>query len=194
LSLIIAFRNNESVVAASDSRTQGSDAPVFGQFMNVPGRAVLLIAGNLAAVKAPIVDLVLPKLNASTSAAALAQYLQAALVIEVVPHLADLPGRVELIVAGIDPVRHTEEPGLYYLDSAADFYLKPISGNYIAAGATAAISEVLKGRDLQAASTDELITIAKDCMTTTKLHWPQAVDQYLQFGVITPKQIRIMNY
>ncbi|HVQ44720.1 MAG TPA: hypothetical protein VMT30_07195 [Candidatus Saccharimonadia bacterium] len=194
MSLVLALKNRNSIIAASDSPTPTDGSLAFGQFMNVPGRAILLLAGNLAAVQRPIVETVLPKLTASTSAATLAQLIQAALVLEVVPHLAGMAGRVEIIVAGIDPVRHTEEPGLYYLDSAQDFYLQPILGQFVAAGANAAVAEVIGDQDLTAATDDDLINLAKECITTTKLRWPTSVAQHVQFGVISPVRTRILNF
>lgn len=194
MALILALSNQHSVVVASDCATISDGSLRYEQFMNVPGRSILLVAGNLDAVRRPIEDTVIPKLTASTSAAVLAQLLQAALIMEVAPRLSDIAGRVELIVAGIDPVRHTEQPGLYYLDSAQDFRLKFVREYAVAGGSTAVVDPLLQGRDLSAASTEELIAVAKECLSATKLRWPAALGAHQRFGIITPTQIRILDF
>lgn len=194
MALILALKNRDSLVVASDTTAATDSALKFGQFMNLPGRAILLMAGNIEAVRAPIETMVIPRLTPTSSAATIAQLIQAALVLEVVPHLPEITGRVELIVAGIDPIRHTQEPGLYYLDSAQDFYLKAVTGNVVGAGSTAVIGEVVAGRDLLAATTDELMEVAKECLTATKLRWPAALAAHQRFGVITATQIRVTGF
>jgi hypothetical protein len=192
--LILAIRNRDSIVVASDSHGPSDGQLHFGQFMNVPGHAILLIAGNLEAVRGAIETMVLPKLTSTTSAASLAQLVQAALMLEVVPKLSQIPGRTEIIVAGIDPVRHIELPGIYYLDSAQDFRLTAQEQNIAAAGASAAVAEVLSARDLDSASTDELLDAAKECLTATKLRWPAALGPHQRFGVITKDHIHILDF
>jgi hypothetical protein len=194
MSLVLALKNHESLVVASDTDHASDGTLKYGQFLNLPGRAVLLMAGNIEAVRRPIVEKVIPQLNATTSAATLAQLLQAALVLDVVPRLPEIPGRIELIVAGIDPVRHIEEPGIYYLDSARDFYLTVIRENFAAAGATAAVGAVMNGRDLASASTEELENVAKECLAATKMRWPGAVGTHQRLGVITFSQTRILDF
>src|SRR6185369_6385936 len=106
----------------------------------------------------------------------------------------EITGRVEFIVAGIDPVRHIEEPGLYYMDSASDFYLTIVQENFVAAGATAAANELLKQYDLAAATNDQLTDVAKECLTATKLRWPTALGAHLRLGVITFSQTHILDF
>ena len=191
--LVLALKNRESVVVASDI-DHATDGPIgYGQFMNLPGRAILLMAGNIEAVRKPIEDKVIPKLTNSTSAAELVQLIHAALVLDVVPHLSQLRGRVELIVAGIDPVRHIEEPSIYYMDSARDFYLTIVKDAFVAAGSTATIGEVLNTQDLSDTSTEELKSLAKECLATTKMRWPEAVAPHERIGVITFNQIHIQD-
>src|SRR5205085_3992967 len=48
-----------------------------------------------------------------------------------------------------------EEPGLYYMDSATDFYLTVVRDDAVAAGSTAAVKEILQNKDLKDATTDE---------------------------------------
>jgi 20S proteasome alpha/beta subunit len=194
MSLVLALKNRDSIVVASDTDHASDGTLKYGQFLNLPGRAILLMAGNIEAVRRPIVEKVIPKLNATTSAATLAQLLQAALVLDVVPHLSEIPGRVELIVAGIDPVRHIEEPGIYYLDSARDFYLTVIQEDFAAAGATAVVTAVLNGRNLASATTDELSNVAKECLAATKMRWPEAVGTHQRLGIITLHQTRILDF
>jgi len=194
MSLVLALKNRDSIVVASDSAGPSDGTLRYGQFLNLPGRAILLMAGNIEAVRQPLVEKVIPKLNSTTSAATLAQLIQAALVLDVVPHLPEIPGRIELIVAGIDPVRHIEEPGIYYLDSARDFYLTVVRTNAVAAGATAVVDEVLRGQDLAASSTDALTAVAKECLSATKLRWPDAVGPHQRLGVITLDRIRILDF
>jgi hypothetical protein len=192
--LVLALKNAESIIVASDTPGPSDGTIKYGQFMNLPGRAVLLLAGNIEAVRRPIMERVLPKLTADTGAAVLAQLIHAALVLEVVPHLPQITGRVEIIVAGIDPIRHIETPSLYCLDSAQDFYLKVAPGDVAAAGSAAVVNEVVGGRDLSSTSTDELIAIAKECLATTKMRWPAALGQHIRIGTVTFTNISIQDY
>jgi hypothetical protein len=193
MSLVLAIKNRHSVVVASDlDPAQDNDG--FGQFIRLPGRKVLLVTGNLEAVRHTVTQTLLPKIDAQTSAAAVAQILQAALVLEVVPTLSQMKGRVEFIVAGIDPVRHTEELGLYYLDSAQDFYLKIVEGDAVAAGATAAATSLLQGRSFSDDPVEQLKTLAKDCLASTKLRWPGAVSSHVRLGVIMTQNIQIEDF
>lgn len=194
MSLVLALKNHDGVVVASDVQQPTADPLAFGQFLNVPGRAILLLAGNIEAIRRPILDRVVPRLTPQTTAAVLAQLVQAALVLDVMPKLAQIPGRIEVIVAGIDPVRHTEEPGLYYLDSASDFHLMIVAENAIAAGSTAVAKEILASRDLSAVSIDGLTTIAKECLAATKLRWPEVVAPHQRLGIITTTQTRILDF
>ncbi len=192
--LILALKNRDCVVAASDVASIPDGTLKFGQFMNVPGRAILLVAGNLEAVRRPVMEKVVPALTATTSPAELAQLIQAALVLDLVPHLGQMTGRVEIIVAGIDPVRHTDEPGIYYLDSAQDFYLKPVIESSALAGSTAAAKEVLAGSDLSSSSAGELVELAKECLASTKLRWPATVGAHQTFAIVEPGRTRILNF
>lgn len=194
MALILALRNQTNLVVASDTGAPGDGTLKFGQFLNVPGRAILLLAGNIAAVEHAIMATVVPKLHADTSAATLAQLVQAALVLEVVPNLPETTGRVEVIVAGIDPIRHTEEPGIYYMDSAQDFYLRVVTEPFVTAGQAAEANTILPTYNLLNASDEELITIAKDCLATTKLRWPTALGAHQRLGIITPRQISVLDY
>ncbi len=192
--LVLALKNRDSIVVASDVDGPSDGTLKYGQFLNLPGRSIMLIAGNIEAIRQSIEQRVIPQLTPTTSAATLAQLVHAAVVLDVVPHLAQLPGRIEIIVAGIDPVRHIEEPGIYYLDSARDFYLTVIADNYAAAGATAAVESVLAGQDLTSNSTEELTAIAKECLSGTKLRWPSALAAHQRIGIITFNQIQILDF
>ena len=188
--LVLAIKNSKAVVVASDAETTAQPGE-FGQMMPLRNRCVLLMAGNLEPVRQSVVETVLPKVRPDMGAAELAQLLNAAMVMEVVPHLPDLKGRIELIVAGIDPVRHVEELSLYYMDSARDFHLEIVSGYAVAAGATAAITSLLAGHDFSEASTDQLKVLAKECLSSTKMRWPAALGNHVTLGVVTPQATQI---
>jgi hypothetical protein len=108
MSLVLAIKNRQAIVVASDTDGTIHDA-AFGELMPLSKGAVLLAAGNLEAVRPAIMRLV-PKLSPDAGAATLARLIQAELIVEVVPNLTQLKGRVELIVAGFDPIRHVQEP------------------------------------------------------------------------------------
>jgi hypothetical protein len=192
--LVLALKNQKSVVVASDTDGTPMAADRFGQFMPLPNRTALLLVGNLAAVKHAVVETVMPKITSSLSTAGLAQLIQAALVLELVPHLAELKGRIEIIVAGIDPVRHIEEPNLYYMDSAQDFYLKVVDAGYALAGSTATAGPLLLGRDYNELSNQHLKDLAKECYATTKLRWPEAVASHIEIATISSQNTMIENY
>ncbi len=192
--LVLAIKNHDSVVVATDTQTTAEGPSRFGQLIAMPNRAVILLAGNLEAVRHAVMDVVLPKIDAGMSAAGLAQILQAALTIELVPHLSELSGRVEAVVAGIDPIRHIEEPSLYYLDSAQDFYLKIVEGDAVAAGSTAAVTSLLAGHRFTDSSVEQLQVLAKECLAATKLRWPTALGGHIKIGVVTAKNTRFQQY
>jgi 20S proteasome alpha/beta subunit len=192
--LVLAIKNQTSVVVASDTDSPTDGAIHFGQLITLPNRTAILIAGNLVAVRHAVMDVVVPKLSHEVSAAGLAQLLQAALTLEVVPKLTELKGRVELIVAGIDPVRHVEEPGIYYLDSAAGFRLQLPPGDFMAAGSTAAVAGLLAGHRFTDSSTDHLQVLAKECLAATKLRWPTALGNHMRLGTITSQNTRLQDF
>ncbi|HUD11330.1 MAG TPA: hypothetical protein VMS08_02890 [Candidatus Saccharimonadia bacterium] len=194
MSLVVAIKNKNSVIVAGDTSGIPPTPGQFGQMIVLPNRTAILIAGNLAAVKTSIEQKVMPKITPDLSAAALAQIVQAALVLDLVPHLPDIKGRVEIIVAGIDPVRHVEEPDLYYLDSAQDFYLKVVETPFVAAGSTAATLPLLTGHDYAQSTDDHLKNLVKECLSTTKLRWPESVGSHVSIATITSHNTQIENY
>jgi 20S proteasome alpha/beta subunit len=191
--LVVAIKNRQAVVVASDIEA-GDVSHQFSQITELPNRCILLVAGNLDAVRRTVVDTVLPKVTSGLSAAGLAQILHAALLLEVMPHLDQLKGRTEFIVAGIDPIRHIEEPSLYYLDSAQGFNLQVVAGDAVAAGSTAAITSLLAGHTFAGSTVDQLKVLAKECLSATKLRWPQALASHIRIGVITPQNTRFQDF
>lgn len=185
--LVVAIKNFNTIVVASDTDMKSNEPGAFGQLMPLPNHTVLLMAGNLEAVRPTITETVLPRITPGLSAAAAAQVLHAALVMEMVPKLDHLKGRLELIVAGIDPIRHIEQPGLYYFDSAQEFNLQLVQGDAIAAGATAAAYDLLAGHDFSAVSVDQLKALAKDCLASTKMRWPAALRNHVELAVVTAR-------
>jgi 20S proteasome alpha/beta subunit len=191
--LVVAIKNRKAVVVASDI-DPGDVSHQYSQIIELPNRCILLIAGNLDAVRPTIINTVLPKVNSSLSAAGLAQILHAALVLELVPHHDQHKGRVEFIVAGIDPIRHIEEPGLYYLDSAQSFKLEVVRGDAAAAGSTAAITSLLAGHSFADSTVDQIKVLAKECLSATKLRWPLALKSHIRIGVITSQNTRFQDF
>jgi hypothetical protein len=194
MSLVLALKNRDSLVVAADIPAAGVPAIDYGPLIQLPNRSVLLIAGNLDAVRHVVTSVVIPKITPATSAAALAQILHAALILEVLPVLSQLKGRVEFIVAGIDPVRHVELPGLYYLDSAQGFNLTLGAGDAVAAGATAAITALLAGHSFADSSIHQLQVLAKECLSATKLRWPLAVAPCVRLGIITTQRMQFQDF
>ena len=191
--LVLAIKNKTEVVVGSDVPGPSTGSDRFGQLMPVTSHAVLLMAGNLEAVRHAILEIAMPKVNPDSSAAGVAQFVQAAMVLDVVPKLAEVKGRVEIIVAGIDPIHHQDEPGLYYMDSAQDFYLKVVAGDAVTAGSTAAVGPVLGAADFGTTPTPDLEAIAKECFTATKLRWPEALAAHVRLAVITQDSIQIKD-
>lgn len=189
--LVVAIRNFNSIVVASDTNSRTNQPGSFGQLMPLPNHTVLLMAGNLEAVRPTITGTVLPRITPSLSAAGAAQVLHAALVMELVPKLDQLKGRVELIVAGMDPVRHVEQPGLYYFDSAQGFELQLVQGDAVAGGATATARSLLAGRDFTDVSLEQLKALAKECLGTTKMRWPTALGSHVELAAVTPQTTQV---
>jgi hypothetical protein len=190
MSLVLALKNDTSIIMAADGQSEA--AGTFSSFMSLPNRAVLLMAGNLEFIEDTIMSVV-PKIDLHSSAASVAQLVQAALVVDVVPHLEELKGRTEVLVAGFDQIHHQAEPGLYYMDSAQDFYLQVVSGSSVVAGATAAANEQLASYDLAGATTEQLQNLAKDCVTATKLRWPEAVTGDVRIGTLTADGLQVIS-
>jgi hypothetical protein len=161
--------------------------------MAVSERAILLLVGNTEGVKAPILK-ILPRIKTESAPATIAQLVQAELTVDIVPKLAEFKGRVEVVVAGLDPIRHTEEPSLYYMDSAQDFYLKLVTADAVAAGATAAVTALTAGHSYAESSTDQLKVLAKECMAATKLRWPNALKNHVHMALIARGGIQIQEY
>lgn len=184
--LVLAIRNQEEVLIVADT-AEDSFVPGpshYGPVIGLPNHCVVLLAGNLEAIRHSVAETALPRVTLGTSAAAVAQLINAALTLELVPRLAEMTGRAEIIVAGIDPIRHTQRPDLYYLDSARNFALQIIDANNVGAGATAAMDPVLSA--LKPASTHEqLVAAAKEIYSTTKLTWPDAMANHLLIGTLT---------
>jgi 20S proteasome alpha/beta subunit len=189
--LVIAIKNQDAIVVACDTDNTSFDSE-YSEMTVMANRSVLLIAGNTEGVRTAITK-VFPQVTASMSAAALAQLVQASLVLEVVPHLANLKGRAEIVVAGFDPLRHGQAPGLYYMDSAQDFYLKIIEGDAVVGGATAAVTSLLAGHDFSDANSAHLKVLAKECISATKLRWPGAVKSHINLGVVTTASIQVQT-
>ena len=187
----LAIKNRNAVVVASD--TAGGPIEHYGQMMAVSERAILLLVGNTEGVKAPILK-ILPRIKTESAPATIAQLVQAELTVAVVPKLAEFKGRVEVVVAGLDPISHTEEPSLYYMDSAQDFYLKLVTADAVAAGATAAVTALTAGHSYAESSTDQLKVLAKECMAATKLRWPNALKNHVHMALIARGGIQIQEY
>jgi hypothetical protein len=191
--LVLAIKNKTNIVVATDAEGLAATAEPYGQLMPVSSRTVVLIAGNLEAVKHAVVDVAGPKIQRDASAASVAQLVQAALVLDVVPNLPKVKGRVEVIIAGIDPIRHQVDPGLYYMDSAQDFYLRVVTGDSIAAGSTAAAMPILGTQVFVNTAVDQLEAIAKECFAATKLRWPDAIATRVRMAVISENNIQIKD-
>jgi hypothetical protein len=194
MSLVLAIKNHDTVVVAADTAAPAQAPHHFGPFILAPNRSVLLLTGNLTAVEHAIMDVVLPKVDTKLPAAGLAQLVYAALTLDVIPKLATLTGRVEIIVAGIDPIRHIYEPALYYLDSAQNFQLQLIPNDAVAAGSTAAVYSLLAGHSFASSNANHLQVLAKECVAATKLRWPAAIGNHLILGVITPQNVRFQQF
>jgi len=191
MSLVVAIKNLDTIVVASDTNVTAHQPGSYGQLMALPNHCVLLMAGNIEAVRQTITATVLPRVTSSLSAAGLADLLRAALTLELVPKLNQLKGRVELIVAGIDPVRHAHQPDLYYFDSAQEFNLKIVQGDTVAAGATATAAGLLAGHNYTEMSAEQIKLLAKECLSTTKMRWPTALGNHVALGVVTPENTRV---
>jgi hypothetical protein len=187
----LAIKNRNAVVVASDSA--GGSLEHYGQMIPVSERAIMLLVGNTEAVKEPILK-ILPRIKTESAPATIARLVQAELTVAIVPNLATFKGRVEVIVAGLDPIRHTEEPSLYYMDSAQDFYLKLIKEDAVAAGATAAVTALTAGHSYAESSSDQLKVLAKECLAATKLRWPEALKNHVQMALISRGGIQIQEY
>ncbi|MDF2461687.1 MAG: hypothetical protein K0S68_1090 [Candidatus Saccharibacteria bacterium] len=189
--LVLAIKNRNSIVVATDTDDEVHDQG-FGELIALPNHSVILLVGNLKFVRAALEE-VITRITPKSTSAAVAQLVQAALIVDIVPKLADMPGRVEIIVAGFDLVRHSQEPDLYYLDSAQEFHLQLVPGDAVAGGATAAVTSLVAGHSYAESNTDYLKVLAKECISATKLRWPTAVRGRIKLGVITPQSTQIQT-
>lgn len=192
--LVLAIKNRDSIVVASDIPSSAELPMQFSQLTQLPNRCILLAVGNLEAVRHLIENTVLPKITDNLSAAGVAQILHAALVLEIVPRLPQIKGRIEFIVAGMDAVRHIQEPGLYYLDSAQNFKLTLVQGDAVAAGSTAQLTSLFMGHSFADSTVDQIKVLAKECIAATKLRWPQILEPHIRLGVINAQNIRYRDF
>lgn len=190
--LALALKNRTSIVIATDTDSTESSTALT-EFNIVPDNKVLVITGNVEAVKHPI-EVALSKTDPAASVAALAELIQASLIIETVPHLAEVKGRVELLVAGFNKIHHDLEPDIYYLDSAQDFFLKPAPDDAIAAGATAALTSLFAGHSFADSTTSQLSVLVKESYSATKLRWPSIVKPHVKIGTINPTSVTVQTY
>lgn len=185
--LILAIKNRDTVVVGSDAESATPTPGEFGQLMKLRNRSALLMVGNLEAIRTSIQDTVLPRVNAKLSAVGTATLIHDAMLVEIVPNLSQIKGRIEIIVAGIDPLRHMDQPGLYYMDSAQNFKLNIIQGDAVAAGATAAVTSLVGNQSFADSSAEHLRVLAKECLSATKLRWPTALENHIILGSISPQ-------
>lgn len=192
MSLGIALKNRTSIIVAADH--DDADRPsATSRFLTLHNRSVVIISGNRGAVEPLLLSDALPKVKDTDSTAAVAQYIHADLVLKIVPQLATIGDRVEIMVAGIDPVRHTTEPDTFYMDSAKDFSLKIGDTAVTLTGTTAVALEILKDIDIASQTTGRLIEIAKECFTATRLRWPSVVAPRLKLAVLEPRKMQVYD-
>lgn len=190
MSLILAIQNSEAIVVACDT-DDPTPAPLFGECIVLPTGIVVMLTGNLAAVRTPLTNL-LARLHSVTEAGEVARLIHAELMISVTPQLDTFKGRLEIIVAGFDRVHRQPKPQLYYLDSAESFNLVAVKDYCVAGGATAAITALKAASpDFAGASIDQLRVLAKECMSATKLKWPRAIGSHIRIGVIAPDRAKM---
>jgi hypothetical protein len=190
--LALALKNRTSIVVASDTDSTESTT-ALSEFNIVPDNKVLIITGNVEVVKHPI-EVALQKNDPSSSVAALAELVQASLIIETVPHLAEIKGRVEVMIAGFNKIHHDLEPDIYYLDSAQDFFLKSASDDALASGATAALTSLFAGHSFADSTTAQLGVLVKESYSATKLRWPSIVKAHVKLATITPTSVTVQTY
>ena len=190
--LALALKNRTSIVVASDTDTTEATTDLT-EFNIIPDNKVLMITGNVESVK-HAVETALSKNEPGSSVAALAELIQAALIIELVPHLSELKGRVEMLVAGFNKVHHDFEPTIYYLDSAQDFFLKLAPDDAIAAGATAALTSLFAGHSFAESTTAQLSVLVKESYSATKLRWPSIVKTHVKIATLMPTSVNVQTF
>jgi hypothetical protein len=190
--LALALKNRDSIVIASDVDDPNS-TDNYSEFNLIPNNKVIAITGNIEAIKHPV-QVAFSKFDPSLSAAAVAELIQASLIVETVPNLAELKGRVELIVAGFNKLRHVMEPDIYYMDSAQDFFLKPAMSDAVGAGATAALTSLFAGHSFADSTASQLSVLVKESYSATKLRWPSMVKNHIKLGVLTESGISVQAY
>lgn len=188
----LALKNRNSIVIATDVDDPNSSA-TYSEFMVVPNNKVVIITGNIASIKHPV-ELALSKIQENASVAALAELIQASLIIETVPRLSEFKGRVELLISGFNKIRHDQEPGIYYLDSAQEFFLKSATGDAIAAGATAALTSLFAGHSFADSATEQLAVLVKESYSATRLRWPSIVKPHIKVGTVTLEGVTVQSY
>jgi hypothetical protein len=125
----IAFKNHNCIVIASDQSPAATSSS--GRMLTFINRTAIVICGNAAIIEPLIKVQVVPRILQESSTAEIARLIRSVLILTVVPNIGQLSGRTEIIVAGFDPIRHTSEPDVFYLDSAADYYgISSTSGHY----------------------------------------------------------------
>ncbi|HEY6736604.1 MAG TPA: hypothetical protein VI322_02700 [Candidatus Saccharimonadia bacterium] len=193
MSLAIALKNETSIVLAAD-QTDATTPSATSHFITLPNRSVVIISGNRAAVEPTIYREGIMKVQDKHSSAAVAQYIHAGLMLEVVPKIAKLAGRVEILVGGIDPIRHTTEPDVYYMDSNQNFNLTIGQAAVTLAGVSAIAAQILNGQNIADQSIDQMIGLAKECFTATRLRWPTQMGPHLKIAAVQPGRMQVYDF
>lgn len=192
MALGIVLKNHTGLIVAADHTA--TDTPsATSHFITLHNHTVVVISGNRTAVEKVLFEEALSKITERHSAAAVAQYVHAALQLKVVPNLAGLSGQVEILIAGIDPVRHTTAPDAYYLDSRQSFNLVISDRAATMSGASAVAAEILGTTDVINQSLPVLKQLAIECFTATRLRWPTVVAPRLKLAVVEPKSMQVYD-
>lgn len=187
----LAFSNGKELIVGLDQGPDGNTPR--SRFDLMRNRTVIGIIGDRSVIEPLIFDSHLDSLGEHEHASTVAHYIHAKLTLKIVPNMASYHGHTEIIVAGVEPLRHVTAPKMYYFDSKSNFDLVSIDVGVALAGDKAVAQKLLANRPVDQLDKAALTSLAKECFTATRLRWPTIVGSHLKLAYLASHDIKVYD-
>jgi hypothetical protein len=179
------------MVVGLDQGPNGNTAKA--RFELLHNRTVISIVGDRSAIEGLIFDSHLDSLGEHEHTTTVAHYIHAKLTIKIIPNIASYVGHTEIMIAGIEPLRHVTAPKIYYLDSKSNFDLVTLDADAALAGDKLVAQKLITDRDIAHLDKAGLTTLAKECFTASRLRWPSVIGAHLKLAYLAPHDIKVYD-
>lgn len=187
----LAFSNGQELVVGIDQSPDGNTPKA--RFDLLRNRTVIGILGNRSVVENLIFDGHMDGLGEHETTSTVAHYIHAKLTLKVIPSIASYQGHTEIIVAGIEPLRHVAAPRIFYFDSKSNFDLVDLQTGAVLGGDKAVATKLLTGKQFIGMNAATMTTLAKECFTATRLRWPTVMGAHLKLAFLAPHDIKVYD-